>query len=508
MITVLYVDDEPDLLEICKQILERTGLFRVDTALSTPVALDKIHTTKYDAIIADYQMEDINGIELLKIIRNEFPTMPFIIFTGRGREDVVVEAFENGVDFYVQKGGDVKAQFTELAHKVEIAVEHRRVKKKLARSEERFHTFVQNFEGIAFQVNLKGQFYLLEGSVEEITGYPRQEFLSGYVSLDSIIHPDDKSRYQDLIRQLSTKPGFRVDPLFRIIRKDRRTRWLHGIIHNICNKKKEIIHIQGALQDITYLKSAQDELAKTEQKWRSIITRAPVIISVADRKGKLLFINKSRPPRKPSDLIGTSAFDYLAPGQENLMENALFRVFSTGETMRFESSVRLGNDITEWLAHQVSPVSWDGGKKTALIVSTVITERKWLEQNLRDSEEQYRAIVTASGDGIAILDREGIITFSSPKMYDIFERSPGLPFAGSPAMELIDPENRQIAFQRMKNILSGDLDAEPFEYILIKDNGTRFPGELVTTPLRDSQGEISGLLVLIRDISRRKSVGM
>ena len=503
MIRVLYVDDEPAILDTCKQILERTGSFSVTPAISSKEALDKIHAAPYDAVISDYLMDDINGLDLLKIIRNEFPDMPFIIFTGKGREDVVVEAYEHGVDYYVQKGGTAKAQYAELAHKIERAVENRRIKRDLTRSEERFQDFVENFEGIAFQVTPGGKFFLLDGLVEETTGYTKTEFLSGNTSLAAITHPGDRQHFLEVFRHLSSQPGFRADELFRIIRKDGHIRWLHGTIHNICSKNTGISHIQGSLYDITYLKSAEDELAGTEAKWRSIITKAPVIISVLDRTGKILFINKSHPPTKPADLTGKRAVDYLAPGQEQVMMNAINRVVSTGEIMRFESAVPLGEKMIEWLAHQASPVMWDGSHKAVLVVSTVITERKWLEQNLRESEELYRAIVTASGDGIVILDPAGTITFGSPRVYDIFEIPCAEPLAGKKALDFIDPAFHQIATMRMKKILSGDLDAEPFEYLLVSTTGNRFMGELVTTPLRDSAGAISSLLILIRDISRR-----
>jgi PAS domain S-box-containing protein len=505
MIAVLFVDDKPALLDTCKRILERMGSFAVTTALSGKEALEKIHTVPCDIVVADYQMTDINGLDLLKIIRNEFPDLPFIIFTGKGREEVVVEAFEHGVDFYVQRGGDAKAQYAELSHKIERAVENRKIKKRRERSEERFQNFVRNFEGIAFQVNSAGQYYLLEGTVEETTGYPKKEFLSGYVSLESIIHADDREQFQKDIRHLATVPGFRTDSLFRIIRKDGHVRWLHAILHNICSSQKAIIHIQGSLYDITYLKSTQEGLARTEEKWRSIITRAPVIITVVDQKGKILFINKSRPPRKPPDIEGTGAGDYLTPGNGSALDNALYRVIGTGETMRFESSVPLGGTLTEWLSHQISPILWNGTQEAALIVSTVITERKWLEQNLRDSEELYRAIVTASGDGITIIDPAGQITFASPRVYEIFDIPCDQPITHFSAFDFIDPSFRQVASYRMNTILAGDLDAEPFEYLLVKHNGKQFRGELVTTPLRDSSGKISSLLVLIRDISRRDS---
>jgi PAS domain S-box-containing protein len=501
----MYVDDEPVLLDTCKRVLERTGLFTVVVATSGKEALGLIQERRFDVVVADYQMLDINGLELLKMIRAQFPELPFIIFTGRGREDVAVEAYEHGVDFYVQKGGDVKAQFAELSHKIVTAVDNWRVKKKLKQTEERFQNFLHDFDGIAFQLNSDGKYNLLEGTVEEITGYPVHEFFTGYVSLDSIIHPDDKGRFLKEIQHLSSEPGFRTDTLFRIIRKDGQTRWLHVILHNICTEKKDLVHIQGVLYDITYLKSAQEELVRNEAKWRSIITRAPVIISVLNKQGKFLFINKSRPPHKPSDLIGTSAWEYLAPDQKDDLENALYRAHNIKETIRFESSVHLGNTVTEWLAHQISPISWNDNQFASLVVSTIITERKWLEQNLRDSEELYRAIVTASGDGIVILDRAGKISFGSPRTYDIFNIPGELSLTGMPALDFIDPAFREVASWRMNNLLSGDLDADPFEYLLVKHDGTQFRGELVTTPLRDASGSINSLLVLIRDISSRKS---
>ena len=63
-------------------------------------------------------MPETNGIEFLKIVRGEGNSIPFIIMTGRGREEVVIEALNYGADFYLQKGGDTKVMFAELMHVV------------------------------------------------------------------------------------------------------------------------------------------------------------------------------------------------------------------------------------------------------------------------------------------------------------------------------------------------------------------------------------------------------
>ena len=91
MISVLYVDDEPGLLEIGKLFLEQSGQFHVDIVTSAHEALGTLKSTTYDAIVSDYQMPEMDGIEFLKAIRAQYPDIPFIIFTGKGREEVVIE---------------------------------------------------------------------------------------------------------------------------------------------------------------------------------------------------------------------------------------------------------------------------------------------------------------------------------------------------------------------------------------------------------------------------------
>jgi PAS domain S-box-containing protein len=131
-ISVLYVDDEDIFLELGKRCLEQTTEFAVTTAPSAPVALNILKNSpegKIEAIVSDYQMPGTNGLELLKQVRDLHSTIPFILFTGKGREEIAIKAFENGADFYLQKGGTPEAQYAELGHKIKKAVDHRRDEK-------------------------------------------------------------------------------------------------------------------------------------------------------------------------------------------------------------------------------------------------------------------------------------------------------------------------------------------------------------------------------------------
>ena len=114
---------------------EKSGDFRIETTGSAPEAIEKIQNTSYDAIVSDYQIPGMDGIVFLKEVRSRFGDIPFILFTGKGREEIAIEAINNGADFYLQKGGDPESQFAELAHKIRKAVERRRAIEELRDNE-------------------------------------------------------------------------------------------------------------------------------------------------------------------------------------------------------------------------------------------------------------------------------------------------------------------------------------------------------------------------------------
>ena len=138
-IRVLYVDDELGLLEIAKLYLEESGEFSVTTIDSVSAALDLLRKEKFDVIISDYQMPGKDGIQFLVEVRTSFGKIPFILFTGKGREEVVIQAINNSADFYLQKGGDIDAQFAELLHKIKSATSRKMADDSLLKNAEELH---------------------------------------------------------------------------------------------------------------------------------------------------------------------------------------------------------------------------------------------------------------------------------------------------------------------------------------------------------------------------------
>jgi PAS domain S-box-containing protein len=183
MITVLYVDDEPLLLEIAKEFLEHEGDVEVETSSSAMDALVQIETRHFDAIICDFQMPVVDGIQFLKTVRMQGRNIPFILFTGKGREDVAIEALNNGADFYLQKGGDPKAQFTELLNMLRRAIEQRQSAERLKESEVIYEKlFKDNVEAMVLIEPRSGAIADVNTAATAFYGYSRDEMLRMNIS--------------------------------------------------------------------------------------------------------------------------------------------------------------------------------------------------------------------------------------------------------------------------------------------------------------------------------------
>lgn len=127
-IRVLHVDDEPDFAETTARVLERENdELTVETATSPTDALELIDQQEFDCVIADYAMPEHNGIDLLNRLRDEFPDLPVIIYTGKGSEKVASAAISAGVTDYLPKDASEDI-YQLLADRVTEAIEHHRAR--------------------------------------------------------------------------------------------------------------------------------------------------------------------------------------------------------------------------------------------------------------------------------------------------------------------------------------------------------------------------------------------
>jgi len=131
MISVLLIDTKPDHLTLAKEHLEKTGSFSVDVCPSAHDALRLLSGKRYDAVVSDYDLPMMTGLDLLKKLKAEGDPTPFIMLTGSGPDHIVIEAFHAGASFYLKKHEDKKKLFSELSHKIQVAVHRHRENRKL-----------------------------------------------------------------------------------------------------------------------------------------------------------------------------------------------------------------------------------------------------------------------------------------------------------------------------------------------------------------------------------------
>jgi len=131
-IRVLHVDDDPAFLDLSGDALPREGPFEVTTETAPTAALDRFDPERFDAIVSDYEMPAMDGLELLEAIGERHPDVPRLVFTGKGSEAVASEAISVGVTDYLQKKAGLE-QFTLLANRLQNAVEKTRTTRALRR---------------------------------------------------------------------------------------------------------------------------------------------------------------------------------------------------------------------------------------------------------------------------------------------------------------------------------------------------------------------------------------
>jgi len=177
MLSVLVIDDQKPLLEVISLFLERFGNMKAKTALTAKEAINLLENTTFDALVVDYDLPEINGIEFLKILRAKGDTTPFIIFTGVGREYAAIEALNNGADFFLKKGDDAQSQLLELVHMIRKAVDRRNIGRGPGTSQKLLTDALNFFHQAAYIVDREGKVIVWNRGMVAMTGLEEDKIL-------------------------------------------------------------------------------------------------------------------------------------------------------------------------------------------------------------------------------------------------------------------------------------------------------------------------------------------
>jgi DNA-binding NtrC family response regulator len=183
-VRVLHVDDDPEFADLAAIYLEREGNdFELLTENSPETGLERLEAEPVDCIVSDYDMPHTDGLEFLAAVREEYPELPFILFTGKGSEEIASEAITAGVTGYFQKESGTD-QYAVLANRIENAVEQYHANREVKRG---FSAIESAREGIAF-LDEEGSFLYVNPAYADVYGYAREEMVGEHWEL---IYPDE-----------------------------------------------------------------------------------------------------------------------------------------------------------------------------------------------------------------------------------------------------------------------------------------------------------------------------
>lgn len=143
--------------------------------------------------------------------------------------------------------------------------ERKLAEKKLQESEERYRTFIQNFRGIAYRLDLNFKPLFMGGNVEGITGYAPESFLSGKIKWKELIEPEDRVFIYGNKEEFNVAPNHMKEKEYRLRHRDGKIHWVREIIQNLSDETGASSVIQGSIYDITEEKIAEEKLKKTEE---------------------------------------------------------------------------------------------------------------------------------------------------------------------------------------------------------------------------------------------------
>jgi PAS domain S-box-containing protein len=304
MYSILYVDDDVNLLNLNKIFMEKTGEFLIDTASSAPEALERIATTRYDAILSDYQMPDMDGIEFLKIVRTRHGDLPFILFTGRGREDVVIDAVNNGVDYYIQKGPDLKAMIAELRHKILRAIGRRQIESDLKKSREDLNDIISFLPDATCVIDTEGKVIAWNQAMEAMTGIGKSDMIGrgGYayavpfygeprpILMDYLIRDQKaiETEYPD-----AEKTGGKTSLEVFIPRLNGgKGAWIWACASLLYDSAGNVTGAIETVRDMTEVRKIRHDLSISREMNRGFANMIPVAIYEMDLSGNLTFANQ------------------------------------------------------------------------------------------------------------------------------------------------------------------------------------------------------------------------
>ena len=355
--------------------------------------------------------------------------------------------------------------------------ERKKGEEALNRSEEKFRTLTENINVGVYRntPGVRGKFIEANPAIIAMFGYEgKEEFLNLDVS-SLYQNPGDRAEFN----RKMLEEGFVKNEELLLKKKDG-TLFIGSVSAvAVRDENNRISHFDGIVEDITDRKKIERELQRSEEKYRSILESIEDGYFEVDIAGNFTFVNDSlcRILGYPADeLIGMNNRRYMDEKTAKIVFKTFNKIFKTGKSMKaFDWEILRKNGSIRSVEASISLITDISGNPMGFRgIVRDITERREVEEKLRNSEEKYRTLVEQSLQGIVIV--QGIppqIMFANPGIAEIsgYSVEELQSFSHEKTKNLIHKDDQNFFFSRYEARLKGKSPPSNYEFRIIRKDG-------------------------------------
>jgi PAS domain S-box-containing protein len=389
-IRVLHVDDEPEFGELVETFLQREDdRFEVETVTSSREGLERLEEREFDCVVSDYDMPGDNGIEFLSALREAYPDLPFILFTGKGSEAVASDAISAGVTDYLQKEAGTD-QYAILANRIQHTVEGYRARQRIEASERRLRNVYERITDGFFAVNADWEYEYVNEEGAALTGRTRAKLVgtSVWEAFPELIDSPFESALRTAMEEQTSASVEEYYPAH--------DSWYDVRVYG------DEAGISIYFQDVTERVERRRELRETKQRFELALDHAGGGVWEWNVETDELFWDENLLGHlgiQPSAFEGSFGFfeDRLHPADEPRVWERIEAALATGSPYSVE--LRMRDDDGEWRWFDIRGQAVRGSDADRMVgVALDITDRKERERELERIQEFLQHLYSIATD--------------------------------------------------------------------------------------------------------------
>lgn len=384
----------------------------------------------------------------------------------------------------------------------------KRVEKALKESEEQYRKLIETSPDSITMVDLNGNLIMANSATAKVYGSETIDELIGKKNLD-LVTPEDRERAAKDVKAIIKSGDFKRSE-YKVLRKDGNPFSIEANISVIKDGGGKPYAIMTIARDITERKRVEKALKDSEEQYKKLIETSPDPILVTDLDGNIIMANQQTLKvygcKKKEELIGKNALNIIALHDRKRAIKNHKKVLESGSIKNVEYKL-LKNDGTSFIAELSTSLIKDSEGNPKFLIGVVrdITERKRIENALRESEELHRTFIEASPYAITINDMSGKIFLVNQGSVEMHRCRSKEELIGKNAFDFIAPKDKEKLMGRMKKIIETGGE-KLMEYTLRDMKGNYFPVEVSSAIIKDKDGRPQAMMAVGRDITERKEM--